>query len=73
MKLDFNKPMTTRMGSKIRIYWVYPDKLHGAYLVEDDWIPCSWTLPNGFYHNEPKLRGSSLDLINNEPYEETAA
>lgn len=61
------------MGTPIRIYHIYEDRIHGAYKYDDDWVSCTWTLPNGFYHRELSMRGASLDLINNEIYEPEAA
>lgn len=65
--LNFKQPITTRLGTPIRLYHIYKDVIHGAYKYEDEWIICSWTLPNGFYHKEQGMHGKALDLINNEP------
>lgn len=65
-RLNFRSPITTRKGSKIRLYYIYPDRIHGAYEAkEDDWIICSWD--NNGYFLEADHRGQpicSLDLIN---------
>lgn len=67
MALNFKQPITTRYGSEIKFYEVYSDKIHGAWLDDDDaWKICSWSLPNG-YCIYPKMK-NDLDLINNEPY-----
>ena len=68
--LDFKKAITTRGGSPIRIYHIYKDKIHGAYYSNNDWYQCAWTLPNGFYLSDKEgTHKTSLDLVNDEPYE----
>lgn len=63
----------TKIGTPIRIYHIYEDRIHGAYKYNNEWIVCAWSLPNGFYIKETYFKGAGLDLINEEPYEPEAA
>ena len=69
--LDFNKPITTRGGSKVRIYDIREDRwINGAYYEETDdvWWPVQWSF-NGNYGYKP----SALDLVNDYKKSKIAA
>lgn len=72
MALSFRKPIITRGGNVVRIYFIYEDQIHGAYESGDKWYIASWRLDGMF--NEPDNKGrkfiATLDLINDEPPEE---
>lgn len=67
--LDLKQPVTTRSGSKVKIYECYNDYCNGAWLDEknDKWIPTSWSMPNGFFLHHKHPRG--LDLVNQQYWE----
>lgn len=70
--LDYNKPITTRKGSKVIIYAIYDYYMNGAWYNEVDnrWIPQQWTT-SGFMLpsiEQSKQMPTSLDIINNEYY-----
>jgi hypothetical protein len=56
------------MGTAVKMYECFNDYCNGAWHNDkaNRWIPCSWTMPNGFFLHENYPRG--LDLINGEEY-----
>lgn len=64
--IDFNKPLTTRDGAEVMIYFkhekgTYP--IHGAYIDGDGiWEPVTWTREGKFY--EESSSDDDLDLVN---------
>lgn len=64
--ISMRKPIRTRGGNNVEIYRAFIDYMIGAYYDDNDsrWVPCTWTMPNGFFINEKKPRG--LDLVNVE-------
>lgn len=72
--LNFKEAITTRGGSKIKIYHVYDGYIHGAYQSNDHWHPAQWTIQGFYLHpSSPTWDKTSLDLINNEYYEPQTA
>ena len=71
--LNLKQAITTRHGSKVEIYKCYKDYCNGAWYneKEDRWIPCTWSMPNGFFLHQKHPRG--LDLVNAEYYEPQTA
>ena len=61
--LNFNKEVMTSRGNSVKIYHVYRDYMHGAWLDEPGgmWIVASWTL-SGYYLG--KQHNDDLDLVN---------
>ena len=68
MALNFKLPVTTRDGYDVKLYEVFKDYANGAFLDDDLWKVCQWSMPNG-YCLLPYPRASKYDLINNEPYQ----
>jgi len=63
--LNFKQPITTRGGNRIRIYYVYEDKIHGAYESDDDWYIACWQFDGHFLPNDTgKQTITTLDLLN---------
>lgn len=75
-RLNYKKPVTTRLGSKVEIYKIYDAYMHGAYYVEeeDKWYAVEWTI-NGYFSPPDNGRAvkTSLDLINNDYTDPIAA
>lgn len=61
MALDLRKPVETRRGAPVRIYYVYKDYMHGAYEIDNWWWMATWTV-QGFYIG--KQHKDDLDLKN---------
>jgi len=65
MKISKDKKYKTRNGFDVKIYEVYEDKVHAAYLLGETWICSSWDT-EGFYKNNKEEHVS--DLIEVSPY-----
>ena len=62
--IEMGKKYRTRDGRDVRIYAVdgygyYP--VHGAYLGNDGWVDCTWTLDGRYDHFDKNEK--ALDLI----------
>jgi hypothetical protein len=67
MKISKDKKYKTRNGFDVKIYEVYEDKVHAAYLLGETWICSSWDT-EGFYKNDKEEHVS--DIIEISPYED---
>jgi hypothetical protein len=65
MKISKDKKYKTRNGFDVKIYEVYEDKVHAAYLLGETWICSSWDT-EGFYKNDKEEHVN--DLIEVSPY-----
>lgn len=65
--IDINKKYKTRSGKEIKIYEIYEDEIHGAYLDNGKWDHQSWELDGSYFYCDKE---SCLDLIEVKPYED---
>jgi len=68
MKISKDKKYKTRNGKEFKLYEIYGDKIHGAYLDGTEWDCQSWSINGSFM----SCKETVLDLIEVSPYADYA-